>query len=200
MTVTAAMCHIYITCFWCCLRYCLNYFHNIIVIAKLKNNLHLSAPFKAQGCGGNLSTYQPGSAHTHTHTHTQTGLQAKQSARRKYVSFCLVQKGLANNGENWDGKIPKCSLKCWCVCLKKKKNREMWVALDPGGLRWINSHIRWMSFTLLISSSHIFFPTFRATFFLLQIYTWIIQKTKFFWPVTSLVVQWLRIHLPRQGT
>jgi hypothetical protein len=123
MTVTAAMCHIYISCFWCCLRYCLNYFHNIIVIAKLKNNLHLSAPFKAQGCGGNLSTYQLGSAHTHTHTHTHTGLQAKQSARRKYVSFCLVQKGLANNGENWDGKIPKCCLKCWCVCLKKKKNQ-----------------------------------------------------------------------------
>ena len=200
MTVTAAMCHIYISCFWCCLRYCLNYFHNIIVIAKLKNNLHLSAPFKAQGCGGNLSTYQLGSAHTHTHTHRS----ADQTISKKEIRFILPSpEGL---GEQWrelrweNTKMQLEVLMCVLKGKKKKINREMWVALDPGGLRWINSHIQWMSFTFLISSSHIFFPAFRATFFLLQIYTWIIQKTKFFWPVTSLVVQWLRIHLPRQGT
>ena len=102
------------------------------------------------------SVYLPARQCAHTRTHT--GLQTKQSPRRKYISFCLVQKGLANNGENWDGKIPRCSLKCWFVCLEKKKtNREMWVALDPGGLRWIDSHIQWMSFTFLISSSHIYF-------------------------------------------
>ena len=137
----------------------------------------------------------------HTHTDTHTHRSTDQTITKKEIHFIWPSpEGLGKQWRELRWENTKMQLEVLICVLKEKKNREMWVALDPGGLWWIDSHIQWMSFTFLISSSHIFFPTFRATFFLLQIYTWITQETRLFGPVTSLVAQWLRLRLPRQGT
>lgn len=130
---------------------------------KWKNKLHLSAPFKAQGCGGNLSILKPGGAHTSTHTHT--GPQTKQPPRMQCILFGLSRTAWQARERTEMGEIPKNYLKCSFVCLKEKQeNGNGWessqVEVD------IQGHTNWMGLAFLISSNRIFSTISRATFFL----------------------------------
>lgn len=127
---------------------------------KWKNKLHLSAPFKAQGCGGNLSILKPGGAHTSTHTHRSTD----QTPTKDEMHFVwLVQKGSASKGESWDGEIPKNYLKCSFVCLKEKQEDvNVWESLCVEVDR--QTHANWMGLTFPISSDGIFSTISRAIF------------------------------------
>lgn len=124
-----------------------------IVIAKFKNKFQLSAPFKAQGRGGDLYL----EARQHTHKFPLKHRSTEQPPpRRKCFSFWLVQRAWQTVKRTEMGKYQKAA---WSIHLcVSRRNREVWVALDGGVLRWLYSHIKWKGLTVFISLAIIFLP------------------------------------------